>query len=78
MHGGGLLATRYNHSLQSLLSEVYPNFDWFAWEFEKLPTKFFDDPKNQRKFVDWAGKQLNVNEYSDWYNVKTTVRNCFL
>jgi hypothetical protein len=29
--------------------------------------------KNQRKFMDWAGNQLNIKEMSDWYNITTKV-----
>jgi hypothetical protein len=30
--------------------------------------------KNQRKFMEWAGKQFNVKEMSDWYKITSNVR----
>ena len=49
--------------------EVYPEYDWLPWKFEKCPKKYWHDVKNERKFMDWAGKELNVKEMSDWYNL---------
>ena len=28
---------------------------------------------NQRKFMDWAGKQLKLKDMSDWYQVSCEV-----
>lgn len=30
------------------------------------------DMNNQRRFMDWIGKELNVQNYQDWYKVKTS------
>jgi hypothetical protein len=30
--------------------------------------------KNQRKFMDWAAKQLNVAEMTDWYQISSQVK----
>jgi hypothetical protein len=56
-----------------LLSGVYPEFDWLPWKFEKTPKNFWVDMKNQRKFLDWAGKQLGIKEMSDWYKISSKV-----
>jgi hypothetical protein len=54
-----------------MLSSLYPQYDWLPWKFEKCARYFWDDEKNQRKFLEWAGKQLKINEMSDWYKVTT-------
>ena len=56
-----------------LLTEVYPEYEWLPWKFDRCVTNYWTDIKNVRKFMDWAGKQLNVKEMSDWYNVSFTV-----
>jgi hypothetical protein len=48
---------------------VYPNYDWVPWKFNRLSSEIWDDKKNHRKFLEWAGKQLKIKEMSDWYNV---------
>jgi hypothetical protein len=62
---------KYPHEL---LSALYPEHDWLPWKFDKCPRNFWDNVNNQRKFMDWAGKQLNVKEMSDWYNVSVKVK----
>jgi hypothetical protein len=64
-------------SLFSLLSEVYRNYEWLPWKFGKLPVNFWDDMKNQRKFLEWAGKQLKIKEMEDWYKVSVKVLEIF-
>jgi hypothetical protein len=65
--GEGLL--KYNDTLYTLLSRVYPEFEWLPWKFGNCPPSFWKDLKNQRNFMEWVGKQLNVNEMEDWYKV---------
>jgi hypothetical protein len=67
--GASLLMGKYNGVLSNLLAEVYPENEWLPWKFVICPHNYWDDMKNQRKFIDWAAKQLNIKEKSDWYNV---------
>jgi hypothetical protein len=68
-----LLFRKYNESLPNLLKDVYPEYDWLPWKFEKVPLLFWDDIKNQQKFVKWAEKELKIKEMSDWYKVSVIV-----
>jgi hypothetical protein len=52
---------------------VYPDYNWLPWKFGKCPANYWDDVKNQRKFMDWAAKELNIKDMSDWYNVSINV-----
>jgi hypothetical protein len=56
-----------------MLSTVYPEYEWLPWKFRKSPQNYWNDLKNQQKFMDWAGKQLKVNEMSDWYKISYLV-----
>jgi 5-hydroxyisourate hydrolase-like protein (transthyretin family) len=56
-----------------LLAKLYPEYEWLPWKFEKCPKNYWDDVNNQKKFIDWAGKQLNIKEMTDWYNVTRKV-----
>jgi hypothetical protein len=57
-----------------LLASMYPGYDWLPWKFAKCPQNYWEDTKNQRKFMDWAGKELKVKEMSDWYNITLNVK----
>jgi hypothetical protein len=70
-----LVTNTYNGSLLQLLSNVYPDYNWLPWKFAECPLPYWDDVKNQRKFLDWAAKELNIKEMSDWYNVTNKVIN---
>ena len=68
-----MLQKKYNNSPINLLSSVYPEYEWLPWKFEKSPNHFWEDVNNKRKFMDWAGKQLNIKDMSDWYKVSVKV-----
>jgi hypothetical protein len=65
---------QYQHP-STLLSTVYPEHVWLPWKFDKCPHSYWEDLNNQRKFLDWMGKQLNFKEFSDWYSVTYKVLN---
>jgi hypothetical protein len=71
--GSGLLQSKYHGSPFLLLSTIYPEYDWLPWKFDKCPQNYWTDVNNQRKFMEWAGKQWNIKELSDWYNVSQEV-----
>ena len=52
---------------------MFPNYEWLPWKFNKVSPNFWDVPQNQRKFLDWFAKELNIKEMSDWYNVSVQV-----
>jgi hypothetical protein len=72
--GGNRLLVKYNLSPSLLLYNVYPDYDWLTWKFDNCPRNYWDDVKNQRNFMDWVGKQLNIIKMSDWYNITEKVK----
>jgi hypothetical protein len=36
---------------------------------KKVPKKFWVKFNNQREYMDWIGKQLNVEHLDQWYNI---------
>jgi hypothetical protein len=67
--GGGSLLMNHKNSRLQLLQNAYPEYNWLPWKFDVLPHKFFDNVNNQRKFMEWAGKELKIKEMSDWYKI---------
>jgi hypothetical protein len=72
--GGSLLRAKHSGSPYSLLSEVYPEFDWLPWKFVKSPTNSWEIKKIQNKFLEYATEKLNIKESSDWYKVTRKVK----
>ena len=71
-HGGSGLLSKYN-SMYVMLSNVYKEVEWLPFMFDQTPRKYWDNIDNQKKFVEWAGKELKINEMSDWYHVSQEV-----
>ena len=70
---GGSTLLEYGNSLSKLLSEIYPEYKWLPWKFDAIQRNFWRDLNNQRKFMEWAGKELEIKEMSDWYKVSLQV-----
>jgi hypothetical protein len=68
---GPNLLNQYNRSIRKLLIGIYPNYDWKAWRFHAVPKGFWKEPQNVRECIEWLGRQLNVKQLDDWYNIKT-------
>ena len=71
--GGGNALKLHHYSMFPLLSSTYPEYEWLPWKFSKCPKNFWEDKGNQRKFMDWAGKELEIKEMNDWYKVTNQV-----
>ena len=41
-------------------------------ELPNAPRNHYDDIENQKKFLEYASKKLNIKDPSDWYNITTT------
>jgi hypothetical protein len=54
---------------------MYPEYEWLPWKFDMCPNNFWEDVKNQKRFLDWAGKELKIKEMSDWYKISKYVKN---
>ena len=35
----------------------------------RLPQKFWTDPHNHRRYIEWLGRELGINQLDDWYRV---------
>ncbi len=73
--GGSGIIQRFNKSVNLLLSNIFPEYEWLPWKFVQISKGYWKDMKNQRKFMDWAGKELNYTNKEDWYKVTTEVIN---
>jgi hypothetical protein len=69
-----LLNKHYNGSPSLLISSVFPEYQLLPWKFSVVPHNFWSNTENQKTFMNWAAKQLNIKEPSDWYNITVKVR----
>ena len=52
-----------------MITTVYNEIDWLPWKFKTIPFNYWNDLKNQRKFLDWLASLLQIKEYKDWYKI---------
>jgi hypothetical protein len=67
--GGGKLIHNYFYSITKMLQHFYPNVEFDYWKFDHVPSGYWSERKNQRRFFDWLASQLNIKEVNDWYSV---------
>lgn len=70
--GRNFLQRCYNKSLKLALQEAYPEHEWLEWLLPRYTSRdFWASLDNQRRFVEWTGKQLGVMQLEDWYHKYT-------
>lgn len=66
------LAIFYQFSHIRALQALYPQHEWLPWKFVANSRSFFATRENRAIFLRWAGKQLGVCDWTDWYRISTT------
>lgn len=68
-NGGSRLIAKYS-TYHELLETIYPEIAWNVFEdYRKVPRKYWDTLENQRKFMDYISKKLNITSQEDWKDV---------
>lgn len=65
-HGGGLLNNQFKGSVQAVLQDYLPDFDWKAWKFPSVPQSYWRSPDNRRSYMKWLGSELGFKSDQDW------------
>lgn len=74
--GGSKLVSR-QRSLAQVLLEAYPAHNWEIWKFRRVPSQFWLNMENQRRFFDALSSKLNPSgsipvNLERWYNVDSS------
>eukprot|EP01114_Cavostelium_apophysatum_P023578 TRINITY_DN8925_c0_g1_i1.p1 TRINITY_DN8925_c0_g1~~TRINITY_DN8925_c0_g1_i1.p1 ORF type:complete len:571 (+),score=118.79 TRINITY_DN8925_c0_g1_i1:92-1804(+) len=67
--GGTGLLCRYGRSLIRLLKDVYPQFDWKFWRFDRVPPGYWFIESFQRQFLDDFAQRYMIKNDEDWYAI---------
>lgn len=59
----------YDNSHIEALVTLFPHNDWKIWKFNQVPTHFWQQKSNQRKFFENLAKELDYNKFEDWYSI---------
>ena len=69
-HGGGLLNNHFNASVQALVADFLPDFDWKPWCFASVPQSYWRSQSHRREYLSWLGGQLGFQKSGDWSRLK--------
>ena len=59
----------YGNYHSHILSIHFPEYEWLEWKFVRTPHNFWSSLKNQRRYMDWLGRELGFAKLEDWYQV---------
>jgi hypothetical protein len=65
----GPLRHHFNGSLATALLQVYPEYNWQLWRFDKAPNGFWKEKGNIMDYLEWLAEVLNIHKKEDWYSV---------
>jgi hypothetical protein len=59
---------KYSRIFQSL----YPHHNWVKRDrvVSRIPSNYWNDMNNQKKFIQKLEQQLNIKQWQDWHNVR--------
>ncbi|MGH7962887.1 MAG: hypothetical protein ACRERD_13830 [Candidatus Binatia bacterium] len=66
---GWTLRGNFGGSPLAILKDYLPQYDWKEWLFVSAPQRFWQNPANRRRYLDWLGKQLGFRRVEDWYRI---------
>jgi hypothetical protein len=67
--GSGIVSCYYGGSLANTLSSIYPQHSWYPWKFQRVEYRFWENKDNQKRFIHWLSKELQIFHLEDWYRV---------
>ena len=76
-YGTGLLSNYYKNSPILILKTLFNQYEWLEWKFKYISKKFWKNKNNQKKYLQWVGKELKYKNIEDWYktNYKDIINN---
>jgi hypothetical protein len=60
----------FNGSPLDALRDYLPNYEWKEWLFYRVPSHFWDESRNRRRYMDWLGKELGYRRPADWLKAR--------
>jgi hypothetical protein len=65
-------------SILSAITDVFPDYPWIPWLFNRIPAGYYNDRANRLRYLRWLGNRLGFKQPEDWYQLKQRDfhRNC--
>ena len=53
----------------NVVRDYVPEYDWKPWLFRRIPSNYWQNPANRRRYLVWLGKELGFRLPHDWYRL---------
>tara|TARA_B100000035_G_scaffold285668_1_gene269411 strand:+ start:4310 stop:5911 length:1602 start_codon:yes stop_codon:yes gene_type:complete len=70
-YGGGL-TSKFNNSPSKIIMK-YIDYEWLEWKFKPVPSGFWTDLNNQRKWLTKLGEENRFKNYEDYYKISSSI-----
>ncbi|MGA2068396.1 MAG: hypothetical protein ABSG86_25710 [Thermoguttaceae bacterium] len=72
VHSGGGECLKHYHGSPALAAmDLFPDFVWQEWKFQRTPVGFWHRAENRRRYVEWLGRRLGIQRPDDWQRVRS-------
>ena len=70
-YGGGL-SSKFNNSPSRIIMK-YIKYEWLEWKFNPIPSGFWKNTDNQRRWLKNLGEAYEYKNYEDYYNITQSI-----
>jgi hypothetical protein len=64
IHHNGIQLLDCFDNVYQMVTILYPDYDWHVWKFDHLPLEWWNNKQNQRKYLDWFSKELDIGYHN--------------
>lgn len=54
-----------------MVMSILKDYNWEPWRFSITVAGFWENPENQRKYMESLAKKINIREQKDWYQISS-------
>jgi hypothetical protein len=70
-HGGAALFDEHYRGDPAIAArELFPEREWFPWEFNQVPVGFWKEATNCRAYLEWVAGRMQFKTMDDWYRIR--------
>lgn len=70
-NGGRALFYKFGDRVSSIITALYPNYNWKLWLFDiGTPANFWSNDDNCRAFLEWLANKFGFKSKNEWYAIK--------
>jgi hypothetical protein len=70
---GSSLLLKYKYSPYNILTNIYPEYNWYQWKFQGIPSNYWENENNRNEYKFWVFEKLNILNEEDCYKLNRKI-----